>query len=235
MNFLFKGEEVTYEFFNADKAKTILFLHGWGGNKNSFAKISGLLKHNYNILTLTLPTILETNFVWDLCDYANLVENIISALNIKSVIIICHSFGFRVACFLRSKIDIEKIIVTGGAGLKKDNIFKRIKVNNNTIWLKKDSSLFEKLASADYKALSKTNKNTFKNIVNINTYALVKFNCPMILFWGKMDNSTPIWMAKKIAKANKNNCKLVLSDSDHFAYLKDGDYFNNEVIKFLSF
>ena len=138
------------------------------------------------------------------------------------------------ACFLRGKIHIEKIVVTGGAGLIKNNIFKRIEKNNNFIWLKKDKTLFSKLASSDYKVLSPTNKITFKNIVNINTYALCKFNCPMLLFWGKHDQETPIWMAKKIAKVNKQNSKLILSDSDHFAYLFDGDYFNNEVIKFLS-
>lgn len=234
MNFLFKGEVVDYDFFNAESKHTILFLHGWGGDKNSFVKICNLLKHNYNILTLTMPTIKKTNFVWTLCDYANLVKSLFDALNIKSVTIICHSFGFRVACFLRGKIDIEKIIITGGAGLKRENIFRRIKSYNNAIWLKKDSSLYDRLASTDYKALSLTNKITFKNIVNINTHALIKFGCPMLLFWGKVDTSTPVWMAKKIARTNKKNCKLVITNSDHFAFLLDSDYFNNEVIKFLS-
>ena len=97
MNFLFKGEIINYDFFLADnendehlesknlknvllnfnknnlKNETIVFLHGWGGNKNSFRSTTNLLKHNFNILTITMPTIKPTNLSWTLLDFANLI------------------------------------------------------------------------------------------------------------------------------------------------------------------
>lgn len=233
MNYIFKNETINYDFFNNKKPETILFLHGWGGNKNSFLQTINLLKNQYNILTITMPTILPTTCAWTLFDYLNLVKNILHTHSISNPIIICHSFGLRVAMLLNKSINIKKIIITGGAGLKKDNIFIRINKNFNKIALKSHfcKDFYKKIASSDYLALTETNKETFKNIVNLNLKFAIKFNCPMLLFWGKNDKSTPLWIAKILKR--KNNAKLVIVDSDHFAYLHENSKFNHNVLAFL--
>ena len=135
---------------------------------------------------------------------------------------------------LNKKIAIKKIIITGGAGLKKNlNFFKKIIKNNNKILLKNKNFnyLFKKIASNYYINVSATNKETFKNIVNLNLKFLSKFNCPMLLFWGIHDKDTPLWMAKHLKRCNK--ATLITTKSDHFAYLKENSKFNHEVLKFL--
>jgi pimeloyl-ACP methyl ester carboxylesterase len=233
MNFLFKNEVVSYDFFNKQKEETILFLHGWGGNKFSFEKTINLTKQNHNILTLTFPTTEPTISVWTMFDYVNLVLNILKLHSINNPIIVCHSFGFRVAMLLNKKIKIKKIIITGGAGLTKNNIFLKIIKNNNKIILKnsKFSNLFKKIASNDYLNLSRTNKQTFKNIVNLNLKFATKFNSPMLLFWGKNDTATPTWIAKKLKKENK--ATLYIVNDNHFAYLNKNTFFNNKLLNFL--
>lgn len=233
MNFLFKSESIDYEFFfNPNVDKTILFLHGWGGNKNSFITTIKLLKYKYNILSLTMPTIQPTNEVWTLQDFCNLVLSILKIHNINSVSIICHSFGFRIATILKNFINIEKVVVTGGAGPKKENLITRIKTQNNKIILNKKrfKFLFTKIASKEYFSLSNTNKVTFKNIVNFNTKKCLSFNCPILLFWGTRDTETKIWIAKLIKKYN--HVKLIKTNSDHFAYLKLNSLFNHNVVEF---
>lgn len=233
MNYLFHSEVIDYEFINSSNPDTILFLHGWGGNKNSFAQTINLLKSKFNILTLTLPTIEPTNLSWQLSDYVNAVCNILKILNLKEVIIICHSFGFRVATLLKNLAKVKKLIATGGAGPKKNSIFKKITQNNGRILLNqpKFKNLFKSIASADYSTLSKTNRETFKNVVNLNTKSMLYFPCPVLLFWGKHDKDTPFWIARKIKKNNK--AKLITTNSDHFAYLKENILFNHEVLEFL--
>mgnify|MGYP003318850578 CR=1 FL=1 len=78
MNYLFKNEIINYDFFNNKKSETILFLHGWGGNKFSFQQTINLLKNQYNILSLTMPTTNPTTSVWNMFDYVELIENILS-------------------------------------------------------------------------------------------------------------------------------------------------------------
>lgn len=281
MYFLFKKELIDYEFLNAQSGSTILFLHGWGGNKHSFITSINLLKSKFNILTLTLPTINKTKEIWTMQNYCDLIKNILSIHNINSIIIVCHSFGFRVACLLNGIVKIEKIVVTGGAGLKNINMLKRIENQNNIILLKQKrfSYLYDKIASSEYKELSENNRQTFKNVVNTINNNLTIFSCPMLLFWGKRDTATPIWMANKIFKKNinkrkkfkkclKNNeklvkinknlkffnknrknyykksnvkykiskdnhIKLIITKSDHFAYINMNSLFNNELLNFL--
>lgn len=231
MKFLFKQEVIDYVFINSKQENTILFLHGWGGNLNSFFKTIQLCKNRFNILSLSMPTILPTVNAWTLNDYSNLILQILKLHNIDEVHLVCHSFGFRVACLIKEKIKIKKIVVTGGAGLKQNSIMKKIENDNRKIHLTLNPNLFEKFASSDYKNLCETNKTTFKNIVNLNLKHLCKFKCPMLLFWGKHDIDTPLWIAKYLHK--NNNAKLISTNSDHFAYIKEEARFNNEVLKFL--
>ncbi len=233
MNFIFKQEIIDYDLTFSKKKKTILFLHGWGGNKNSFLPSIKILSSNFNLLTLTMPTIAPTIESWTLMDYTKLIISILKIHDIKSVIIICHSFGFRVASILKEFVTIEKIVVTAGAGIKKINQYKKIENENNIILLRQNrfKYLYELVASEEYKNLTDTNKITFKNIVNTNTKNFIKFSCPMLLFWGKFDSATKYKFAKYIKK--KNNAKLISVNSDHFAYLKECALFNNAVIEFL--
>ena len=233
MKYFFKNEIVDYIFINNKHDDTILFLHGWGGNKSSFAETINLTKNRFNILSITVPTIQPTISVWDMFDYATLVENIMLANSIENPIVVCHSFGFRIAMLLNKKIKIKKIVTTGGAGLKKYIKISKININNNKILLKnhKFNYLFKKIASKDYLFLSPINKKTFKNIINLNINFATRFNCPVLLFWGTKDKDTPIWIAKKLKK--HNTAHLIITKSDHFAYLKENTRFNHEIIKFL--
>lgn len=233
MQFLFKSEVIDYTYINNHNNSTILFLHGWGGDKNSFTSSINLLKSKYNILSLTMPTISPTCTLWTMQDYLTLIDLITTTLNIKNLIIICHSFGFRIASLMNGKFNIEKLIVTGGAGLKKIRFFKKITKNNDFLLLKqsKFNFLYKKLASSDYIALSPINKQTFKNIVNLNTKNLIKFSCPLLLFWGSRDDDTPLSMANIIKK--QNNATLITTNSNHFAYIQDNDYFNHCIMEFL--
>lgn len=234
MNLIFHGEVIDYEFTNNKSNQTILFLHGWGGNKNSFKSTVNLLKHKFNILTLSMPTIQNTQLVWNMFDYKNLILTLLYNLNIKSVCIVCHSFGFRVASLLNNFFDIEKIVVTGGAGIKKTSIFKKISTKSNKILLKnvKFSYIFKNIASPDYVALSTTNKKTFIEVVNLNTKNFVHFTCPTLLFWGVKDKETPMWIAKFLHK--RNNAKLIKTKGGHFAYIEQNSLFNNSVLEFFN-
>jgi len=237
MRFLFKNEVIEYEYFGKENKETILFLHGWGMNKNAFISSIRLLQTKFRILTITMPTIYPTTSVWTMFDYAELIENILALNNISNVIIICHSFGFRVALILNKKIKINKIVITGGAGINKQktfDFFKKINKNNAKILLNsgKIKNLFEKIASPDYKTLSSINRKTFKNIVNLNLKFALKFSCPLFLFWGKKDEETQPWIAKQIMKVNKQ-AKLILTNSNHFTYIENSALFNHETLKFL--
>ena len=68
-----------------------------------------------------------------------------------------------------SKIVIEKIVITGGAGIRfKPNFFKKLNNQFHTILLKSHPQYFNKFASREYATLTTVDRQTFKNIVNKN-------------------------------------------------------------------
>ena len=135
MIYLFKGYQVDYNYIFNNKTTTIIFLHGWGGNKNSFSNLERYLINNFNILKISFPPYflsknqrLKSVVPLTIYDYKELVLNLIMLHNINTTYIVCHSFGFRIALLLFSKkLNIEKLVVTGGAGINFDkSLFKTL-------------------------------------------------------------------------------------------------------------
>lgn len=235
MQFMFKGNLVEYDYLFSNHAKAILFLHGWGGNKNSFITCINFFKTRYNILSISMPPNKNSPLALTMDDYKQLILDLLKLHNINSVIIICHSFGCRVTLtLLSSKINIEKIIITGGAGIiLKPKFLIKLNQNHNRILLKKHPQLFNKFASMDYKNLTEINRITFKNIINKNlTNYIQLLTSPALLFWGKNDTATPIKFIK-VFKRFKPNTKSIVVKGSHFAYLEYPQLFISECNNFL--
>lgn len=243
MTFLYKTYEVEYEYLFSEHKKTLLLLHGWGGNKDSFAKIKKVFKSRFNILSISFPPLnlyaKQTNSTipLDIYDYKNIALNLLKILNLNSVIIICHSFGLRVSLMLATtNVDIQKIIITGGAGIRlKQNFFKKLQTQFNTLLLKSHPEYFNQFASSEYIPLSNIDRQTFKNVVNKNLTNYIKnLSCPTFLFWGTKDTATPIKMFKIFKKIKPEIEYKIIKNGTHFCYLEHSALFVDCCDKFLN-
>lgn len=237
MIFMCGTHAIDYDYNFANSSNTLLLLHGWGGNKDSFAKIKKVFATRFNILSISLPPCDDTITALNLYNYRDIVLNLLKLLNINKFCIICHSFGFRVSLMLATSVDIQKIVVTGGAGIRlKPNFFKKLNANMRTLLLKSNPQFFTRFASSDYLHLSSINRQTFKHIVNKDLINHIKLlHCPIFLFWGKRDTATPIKMFKTIRRLHPSCQHKIINDGDHFCYLKHSELFIDCCDKFLSF
>jgi len=88
MIFMYNTHLIEYEYNFSNLPNTLLLLHGWGGNKDSFAKIKNIFKCKYNILSVSLPTTNETIFPLNLYTYRDIMLNLLKSLNIINIYII---------------------------------------------------------------------------------------------------------------------------------------------------
>ncbi len=236
MLFVYKTYTIDYDYHFNNKDNTILFLHGWQGDKNSFISSIKFFNHQYNTLSISMPPYKDSIIPLTMDDYKNIVYTILKLLNLTHIIIICHSFGFRVALMLASTdIGISKIIITGGAGIKlKPHFFKKLTSQFNQILLLTHPEYYSQIASSDYRDLSTIDKITFKNIVNKDlTNYLPLLNCPAFLFWGNNDTSTHVKITR-IFKTFHPNCKIkIIKNGSHFCYLEHSQLFIDCCNKFL--
>ena len=109
--------------------KYVLFLHGWGGNEDSFDNIYYTLSHNFSVISINFTDITRgyINKPLTMHDYVVKVLWILNNLKIKKCHIVCHSFGFRIALLLNrdSGIHIDSMVIIDGAGIKYQSIFTK--------------------------------------------------------------------------------------------------------------
>ena len=227
----------------------IFFLHGWGGDKNSFTIIKNCIEENFNMVFVSFSGFglsKEPLIEYKLNNYVEELESLIKQISDGNKInIVCHSFGCRVATRLinRNPLLVEKLIIVDGAGVKPKRslkyyykIAKYKRQKNKVLKGKADSKTLDKYGSTDYKNLSRIMKQTFVNIVNEHQNNEFKnITCKTLIYWGKNDKETPLYMAKFIHKSIKNSVLIVKKNSGHFSYIENYIDFTNHLEEFMLF
>ena len=232
----FKNTKVYYGIFGKENAQAIVFLHGWGCSGDIFLPLIENLKNFYQCVVLDFPPFgksQEPNQVWSLETYTELVISLIQKLNLQNIGIIAHSFGGRVAIKIASCYnDVNKILITGGAGIKPRRNF----VIKFKLWYYK---IFKKVlnlknfGSQDYKLLSDKMKKTFVHIVNTKQKnECKKIQAQTLLIYGNKDKETPVYMAKKLNKLIKNSKLILYQNYGHYAFVDNIETFFDDTINF---
>jgi alpha-beta hydrolase superfamily lysophospholipase len=157
---------LSYEIFNQEKDKTILFLHGWGSNKEimkqAFLKDLNDFKHIYLDLpgfgNSSLDCVIDTN------DYANIVKVFLNSLHVKVNTVVGHSFGGKVATLLSP----ENLVLLSSAGivvpksLKIRTKIKLFKLFKNIV----PKNMYKFFISDDVKGMNQMMYEVLKKVVD---------------------------------------------------------------------
>ena len=224
--------------------KKIIFLHGWQGSTDSFIGVADRLC-GYEMLLIDMPPFgksSQLNRPFCIDDYSEILKQITERFQYDKFSIVAHSFGCRIALKFAAKYPekVEKMVLTGAAGLRPKRTLKyRINVLKYKLTKKMVDKGFlkrerlNKFGSKDYKALSDDMKKTFTKIVNEDLSGeLKKIMCPVILYFGRNDKETPLYMARKMEK-NIDDCALITVEGGHFAYITHINAFSRIISEFI--
>lgn len=153
--------------------------------------------------------------------------------------VLAHSFGARVAfkLFSEEKDRVNKLVVTGGAGLVKPRTPQYMRQIRRYRRVKK---LFPKFAekhfgSEDYKNLSPLMKESFKKIVNEDLKdCAALISAPTLLLYGREDTVTPPDEEGATFNSLIKNSKLLLTSGGHFCFSEYPEEFNFKLFDFLT-
>ncbi len=161
---------------------------------------------------------------WSVDDYADCVGEILD--QIGNVDILAHSFGARVAVKLASRGDarIERMLLTGAAGVKpkrKFSYYRKVVTYKLLRHFCDAERLRQKYAASDYLKLSPVMRESFKKIVGEDlTPCLDKIKCPTLLVFGEQDTQTPLYMANIMQKKIDGSALVVFEGAGHFCFLE---------------
>lgn len=216
-----KNFDISYEIVNPAATKDIIFLHGWGSNKDIMKNIFSPYLKDFRHIYIDLPGFGKSSndYVLTTQDYAKIVDEFLKLLDSSKDIIAGHSYGGKVAVLLKPK----NLVLLSSAGILEEKPFDvKAKIFLakifNALGLR---NITKRFRSKDVNTMSENMYATFKNVVNedFSSY-FSNFSNNSLVFWGEKDTATSLESGKKMASLLKKST-FTSYDGDHFFFAKN--------------
>ncbi|MBE0494870.1 MAG: alpha/beta hydrolase [Campylobacterales bacterium] len=214
--------EIGYELLHPEHAQTIVFLHGWGANKEIMKKAFGGVFGAYQHLYLDLPGFGTSSLHVPLTskEYAQVVEAFLEALHVTPAVIVGHSFGGKVATLLNP----PTLVLLSSAGI----------VPPKSLWVRSKIAMFKALktlglgrfyrlfATKDVQGMAPVMYETLKKVVNEDMREVFRaYAGRAVICWGEDDKATPLQSGEEIARLIPN-ARFYPLQGDHFFFILHG-------------
>ena len=237
-NIIIDSYQISYYDNEREGCPTLLFVHGWGADKDNLRAVYQPLSDKYRIISIDLPGFGESSVPTNIItspDYMEIVHKFILSLGIDKLTYVGHSFGGKVGILLASHYPnlIQNLILIDAAGLRAKHGLKwHCKVTSYKIakffilHILHNPAMLERMraksGSDDYKATVGIMRQILVCVVNEDfSSELPKIKCPTFLYWGDCDEATPIWMAHKMHRLIPDSGLYIVPGGGHFSFLKD--------------
>ncbi len=227
----FEGEkfEIAYEMILNQRQEWLVFLHGWGSNKEIMQQAFGKLFLDFNHLYIDLPGFgqSENHIVLDTHRYAKLIKHFLQVLRVENAIIVGHSFGGKIATLIEPK----ELVLLSSAGIVPPKSLKvKIKIGLAKC-LKFLGISCKRLRSRDADSLSEEMYQTFKNVVDEDFSSIFSSSdCRAYIFWGRQDMATPLSSGQKITSLIKGS-KFKVLEGDHYFFLYHSKEIERQILE----
>lgn len=240
--FEYKGQQLAYQTIG--EGKPLVILHGWGSSARAMMPIARQLAHMRTSYVVDLPGFGESpapETGWGIDDYAEIIQAFVGSLS-SNIDVLVHSFGGRIILKLCAsefgRNNIDKVLITGGAGMKpkrsakfyfKKYLAKTLKApfvilpgglrDKSLNWLR-TTELWKSLGSSDYSKLSGSMRETFvKSVTEYLESSLPHIPHDTLLLWGRNDDATPVYQAERLEKGIDKAALVIIEDAGHYAFL----------------
>ena len=247
----YQNLSISYNRTGLKQEHPLIILHGWGSSKQVMMPLAKELSELRDCYVLDLPGFGNSSVPqhsWSIDDYADFVQQFIQDLGIEQADLLVHSFGGRIALKLcarpTSKDLIQKVLITGGAGMKprRDWSYYFKKYTAKTLkapfyilpsnlrgkalnWLRQ-TPIWKALGSSDYSKLSGVMRDTFvKTVSEYLEPCLPKIPHEVLLLWGRNDEAAPLYQAERMAEGIEHAELVVIDHAGHYAFLDRPSHF----------
>ncbi len=213
-----KSFEISYELINPTAQKDIVFLHGWGSNKDIMKKVFSNYLPEFRHIYIDMPGFGKSSndYILRTDDYVKIIDCFLNTIYSSKDIIVGHSYGGKVATLLNP----STLVLLSSAGILEEKPFDvKIKIIFAKIFNKIGlRNITKRFRSADVNQMSENMYATFKNVVNEDfSNHFQNFQNNALIFWGEKDSATSLSSGKKISSLIKNST-FKSYDGDHYFF-----------------
>ncbi len=205
----------------AGEGDLLILLHGWGQNTAMMQFIADHFARRFQVLNLDLPGFGQSDpppCAWSVHEYAQFLYAFKEQLHLGDPILIAHSFGARIALSYAHRYPLQKMVLTGAAGIRKPRTlgyYMRVAAYK----VMKRMGYQVNMGSEDFQNADKVMRGVLVRSVNEDLRPLLpKIKTETLLVWGELDEATPLWMGETMEQVMPNATLVVMAGDDHFAY-----------------
>ena len=218
---------ISYEIIGSGQ-KDIIFLHGWGSNKE-IMKVFMPYFPELRQIYIDMPGFgkSKNEYVLDTKEYAAIIDKLLNEIGMRKNIIIGHSFGGKVATLLNPELLV--LLASAGIVLPKP-LGVRFKIKTYKLLKKLGLSKFRKFfVSNDAKGMSENMYETFKRVVDEDFSGIfANYKGKVLIFGGDKDTAVPLEAVKKQGELFKS--KIIMLRGGHYFFFNDENAEENRKI-----
>lgn len=219
---------------NPADAVNLVFLHGWGGSRDSLRGIALLFQHSHRVHLIDLPGFGQAPMPpedWGTSNYTDLVQAYLQDRVAGASILVGHSFGSRLAIRIAARRPprIRAAVLMAAPGLPMPG-FSRSRLRRSAIRALRRVLIATKpvvgqraidwhtrrYGSKDYLAASGLRAVLVRTVNEDLTDSARAIACPVLLVWGSDDTETPPWLGERYRELMHGHGTLVtLPHKDH--------------------
>lgn len=225
----------------AEVSLRLVWLHGWGQSRLALKPLAQRFAAQAECFLIDLPGFGEAPLPppdWGTAQYSEMLAGWLGRLgrNAKTVLV-CHSFGGRVALRLAAAHPalVDGLVLIAGAGLRRHRsltsrakaLFLRLVIRGARLVDERLQSrladrLRERLGSADYRRAGAL-RSVLVRVVNEDlTEEARRVGCPTLLVYGERDDQTPPEFGERFKALIPATELIVLPGFDHYSILSAG-------------
>ncbi len=242
---------------------TLLFVHGFGGNKDTWNRLIEALDDKYHVIVVDLPghgeSVSEKTLGYTISEQAKRLHAFVEAKNLTGFYLFGHSMGGAIALRYTGSHQetLKALILIDAMGLEKtksDGVKLVERSDKNPLYDVCTKERFETLLSYSlYKppyipdiikeALlkEKCERRALEKVLYEDMYKDVccfndlakKIHIPTLILWGDKDRMTHIDNATLFHESIKNSKLVILKEIGHVPILEDPERTAVEVEKFI--
>ncbi len=241
ISFHFDGQSVTIALTERGHGNPLVYLHGWGCDRAIFTSLQEALQDLGKHVLIDFPGFGSSSFppsAWGTVEYMECLHRFLDKKQTIPCVFICHSFGGRVALRFAEKFShqIKGLILISSAGIKKKVPLKKklrvistrslarlcSKIIPGTIGQRIKQTLYNKIASSDYKNAGKLRPILVKIVNEDLSDLLPGITVPTLIINGSEDVDTPPEMGRRMAELIPNATFVELPGFGHLDILNRG-------------
>ncbi len=251
VRFEYNGGVLVSERSGTEDAHThMLFLHGWGANRESLRGIATLFQHTHRVHLFDLPGFGDAPVPpepWGTIDYADLVQQYMLEHVQGNAILIGHSFGGRVSVRVAARrlSHVHGLVLLGVPGLPLPAASRTRLRRSGIRLLRRVLTLLQpvigqpaldwhtrRFGSKDYQAAGALRPVLVRTVTEDLTESASAIACPTLLVWGADDAEAPPWLAYRYKELIGPRATLtLLPHKDHFLYSGTGAHLVGEQMR----